>query len=87
MLNIFVYVIIISKFLQRPKEQGCGNKLIHRHLVKTLLIFGMRSASGQDPMGSGWGGWCLELKTAREVLERVRLLDILSGSLNDLSVH
>lgn len=56
-------------------------------LSQNIIDIRVRSVSGQDPMESGWGGWCLELKTAREVPERVGLLDILSESLNDLSVH
>ena len=38
------FVIVISRFLERPQKQSCGNQLIHRHLTRTKSI-----GSSQDP--------------------------------------
>src|SRR6218665_973269 len=57
------FVIVNSRFLERPQKRSRGNQLIHRRLTETKSI-----GSGQDPESQagrqldGYGGWCLELR-------------------------
>src|SRR6218665_3248479 len=57
------FVIVNSRFLQRPQKRSRGNQFVHRRLSQTKSIGSWSDPESQTGRQSdGYGEWCLELR-------------------------